>query len=228
MMRQLASLGIANEKKAFFSLDEPSQKAAADGCRRALVNMGLYFNNMRAYNDPLHMGANGWIMSVLDMGTYGERYDMRSHLAAADFGMARPRDMLQANLRVDADGKFLDGENNYLLRFEARQMPPTDAFWSLTLYTAKQQLNANKMQRYALTDSNRFVTEADGSVVIYLQQKAPDKKYQANWLPTPDLGYFSLVLRLYAPKAHALNGDWRPPKIVQGKRRTVRHEQPSG
>ena len=221
MLGSLARLGIAKGKNAFSSLDEPLREAAADGCRRALADMGVHFNSMSAYNDPLDAGANGWKMSVLHVGTYDERYDMRAHLAAADFGMTHPRDMLQAVLRVDANGKFLDGEQNYVLRFEAGQLPPAEGFWSLTLYTAQQQLNDNKMQRYALTDSSKLVTEADGSTAIYLQQKDPGGKYRGNWLPTPPLGYFSLVLRLYAPGARALNAGWLPPKILPGKKKTT-------
>jgi hypothetical protein len=221
MKEALRRLGIAPGQKIFFSLDEPLRKAAADGCRQALAGMGVYYNTMSAYPDPMDRGKNGWNISVMDVGTYGTRYDMRSHLAAADFGMARPRDMLQAVLRVDADGKFLDGENKYVLRFEPGQLPPAAGFWSLTLYTATLQLHDNKMQRYALTAGSNLVAEADGSTVIYLQPKAPSRKYQANWLPTPDLGYFFLVLRLYAPEQRALNADWHPPKVAPEKRKTV-------
>jgi len=221
MMSLLANLGIKHGENAFFSLEEPLRKAAADGCLRALDSMGVYFNTISAYKDPMDVGTNGWNMSIVDVGTYGERFDMRSHLAAADFGMTRPQDILQATLRVDAKGKFLDGEQNYVLRFEPGQLPPAKGFWSLTLYTAKQQLNDNKIQRYALTNSSKLVTETDGSIVIYLQQKNPGGKYQANWLPTPVLGYFFLVLRLYAPEPSALNANWHPPRIMPGKRRTT-------
>ncbi|MCL2124351.1 MAG: DUF1214 domain-containing protein, partial [Desulfovibrionaceae bacterium] len=217
----LRRLGIEKGQKAFFSLEDPLRKAAADGCGRALADMRVYYNTMSAYHDPLDVGTNGWRMSVTDVGTYGIRYDLRSHLAAADFGMARPRDMLQAVLRVDADGKFLDGEQKYVLRFAPGQLPPAAGFWSLTLYTAGKQLHGNKMRRYALPASGKFMAEADGSIVIYLQQKEPGRKYQANWLPTPALGYFFLVLRLYAPEPRALNADWHPPKIMPGKRKTV-------
>ncbi|MCL1985787.1 MAG: DUF1214 domain-containing protein [Betaproteobacteria bacterium] len=221
MVGQLVHLGVAQGEKTFFSLEEPLRGAAVEGCRQALSSMGIYFNSMSAYNDPMDVGINGWNISVMDVGTYGERYDMRSRLAAADFGALRSQDMLQATLRVDAEGKFLDGERNYVLRFEPGQLPPVEGFWSLTLYTAKQQLNDNKMRRYALTSSSKLVSEPDGSIVMYFQPKAPDKKYQANWLPTPTLGYFSLVLRLYAPKPRALNADWRPPKIMPEKNKTA-------
>jgi hypothetical protein len=181
--------------------------------------MGTYFNNISTYADPMDMGANGWSMSVMDVGTYGDRHDMRSHLAAADFGMPRPQDMLQTTLFVDADGKYLDGEQAYVLRFAPGQLPPAKGFWSLTLYTAKRQLHDNPKQRHALTSGSKRVTEADGSTVLRFQQKDPGRKQQANWLPTPAMGYFFLVLRMYDPEARALKADWRPPKMERVEQR---------
>jgi hypothetical protein len=163
----------------------------------------------------MDMGAHGWSMSVMDVGTYGERYDMRAGMAAEDFGMPRPQDVLQATLLVDGNGKFLDGEQKYVLRFEPGQLPPAEGFWSLTLYNARHQLHDNPRQRHALTSGSKLVTEADGSTLIHLQTKDPGRKQRANWLPTPTMGYFSLVLRLYAPEARALKADWRPPGAVR-------------
>jgi hypothetical protein len=222
MAEQFAKLGIAKGKAAFFSLDAPLREAAAEGCRRALDALGVYFNNISAYADPMDMGAHGWSMSVLDVGSYGNRHDMRAHLAAADFGMPLPPDMLQLTLRVDADGKFLDADHAYALRFEPGQLPPAKGFWSLTLYSAKRQLHANPGQRHALTSGSKLAAEADGSTIIHIRQKEPDKKHRANWLPTPAMGYFFLVLRLYGPEASALKADWRPPKIERVElRKTV-------
>ncbi len=35
-----------------------------------------------------------------------------------------------------------------------------------------------------------------------------------NWLPAPE-GPFQMFLRLYWPKAEALDGSWQPPKAVR-------------
>ena len=222
MTGELSRLGIQKGQKIFFTLDEPLRRAAAAGCRQALADMGVYYNIMNVYDDPLDMGTNGWRMSVMDVGTYGIRYDLRSHLAAADFGLPLPRDMLRAVLLVDAEGKFLDAEQNYVLRFAPGQAPPVAAFWSLTLYTAGKRLHGNTAAQCALTSGSRLAAEADGSIVIYLQQKKPGRKQQANWLPTPALGYFFLVLRLYDPEQIVLNADWHLPKIMPGKSKTTR------
>jgi hypothetical protein len=35
---------------------------------------------------------------------------------------------------VDSDGQKLDGANRYIIRFAQDQLPPVNAFWSMTMY----------------------------------------------------------------------------------------------
>jgi hypothetical protein len=59
------------------------------------------------------------------------------------------------------------------------------------------------------------VTNADGSVDLYLQADSPGEAKEANWLPAPK-GDFVPMLRLYWPKEQTpsiLNGSWKPPAI---------------
>jgi hypothetical protein len=39
----------------------------------------------------------------------------------------------------------------------------------------------------------------------------PGKDKEANWLPSPASGALNMSMRLYAPKAQALDGHWSPP-----------------
>ena len=54
--------------------------------------------------------------------------------------------------RVDSDGQTLDGsKHNYTLTFPAGQLPPVNAFWSLTMYDGKTQLLIeNPINRYLI------------------------------------------------------------------------------
>jgi hypothetical protein len=119
------------------------------------------------------------------------------------------------SLYVDADGQQLDGTHTYTLRFEAGQLPPVNAFWSMTMYELPASLLVeNQLNRYLLnsTMEDDFVRDEDGGITLYLQQESPGKDREPNWLPAPQ-GLFSVVLRLYWPKKAALNGTWTPPAL---------------
>ncbi|MEF9897495.1 MAG: DUF1254 domain-containing protein [Pseudomonas sp.] len=116
---------------------------------------------------------------------------------------------------LDAQGQKLDASRHrYTLRFEPGQLPPVNAFWSLTLYDANRFLVANPLHRY-LINSPMLPTlkrDADGGVTLYIQRQQPNSDHLANWLPAPD-GPFYLAGRLYWPKAEALDGTWQTPKV---------------
>lgn len=117
---------------------------------------------------------------------------------------------------VDATGAPLDGSKHaYTLRFAADQLPPANAFWSLTLYELPSSLlYANPLKRYLinspmLPDLKR---DADGGVTLYLSHTSSGADRESNWLPTP-AGPFWAVLRLYWPKPAALDGSWKQPPM---------------
>ncbi len=121
---------------------------------------------------------------------------------------------------TDSEGKPLDAaQHNYSLTLKKGQLPPVNAFWSLTMYDAKTQLLvSNPLDRYLLNSTmiNQFKKEADGSIVLYVQKEAPGKNLGPNWLPAPD-GPFYTVMRLYGPKPSALEGNWTPPALERAK-----------
>jgi hypothetical protein len=89
------------------------------------------------------------------------------------------------------------------------------AFWSLTMYDGKTQLFIeNPLDRYLLNSPmmEEFKRQEDGSLVLHIAKKSPGADLESNWLPAPD-GPFYVVLRLYGPKAEALEGKWTPPAL---------------
>jgi hypothetical protein len=115
----------------------------------------------------------------------------------------------------DGSGAPLDGRNRYVIRFA--QQPPVNAFWSLTMYSAENQLFVpNAINRYSVGDrTTGTVVGKDGSMEIFLQADEPtDPVERANWLPAPK-GPFYLLIRHYSPKAPILTGDWLPPPIAK-------------
>ena len=116
---------------------------------------------------------------------------------------------------VDSDGHKLDGANRYALRFAPGELPPVNAFWSLTMYEMPASLLvANPLNRYLLNSPMlpQFKRDADGGITLYLQNESPGADMEANWLPAPT-GPFIAFMRLYWPKPEALDGTWKQPPM---------------
>jgi hypothetical protein len=124
------------------------------------------------------------------------------------------------------NGEALDGsKHQYTLTFAAGQLPPVNAFWSVTMYDGKTQfLIENPINRYLINSPMlpSLKKNADGSLTLYIQKDSPGQDQEANWLPAPN-GPIYLVLRLYWPKTEAPSilppgsGTWQPPAIVVAK-----------
>jgi hypothetical protein len=116
---------------------------------------------------------------------------------------------------VDAGRQKLEGTHRYTLRFAPGQLPPVNAFWSLTLYELPASLLfANPLNRYLINSPMLpgLKRDADGGITLHVQNESPGKDREANWLPVPK-GAFFTVLRLYWPKPVALNGKWKAPPL---------------
>jgi hypothetical protein len=116
---------------------------------------------------------------------------------------------------IDAGKQKLDGANRYTLRFAPGQLPPVNAFWSLTMYELPASLLfANPLNRYLINSAMlpNLMRDKDGGVTLYVQNAQPDDDKKANWLPAPK-GSFFAVMRLYWPKAEAISGKWQAPPL---------------
>jgi hypothetical protein len=121
---------------------------------------------------------------------------------------------------VDSEGKPLDGKSSrYELRFAPGQLPPVNAFWSLTMYELPSSLlTENPLNRYLINSPmlKDLVKDADGGYTIAIQHDSPGGEREKNWLPAP-AGPFLVVLREYWPKAEALDGTWKVPPLIAVK-----------
>lgn len=121
------------------------------------------------------------------------------------------------NYVVDSEGKPANGaRHSYTVHFAKDQLPPADAFWSLTLYDAKTKLLVpNHKKRYVINSRMlpNLKLDADGGLTLALQHHEPPKAEQSNWLPAPP-GPFYAVLRMYLPKPEANNGQWKLPPLT--------------
>jgi hypothetical protein len=151
------------------------------------------------------------------MGVYGDSYLKRAVIAMVGLGANQPEDAVYPMLVTDADGKPLDAAGQYVIHFDPAQIPPVDAFWSITLYDADGFVVANPLNRFALGSRDALTFNADGSLDLYVQPASPGADKESNWLPAPASGAIGLTMRLYAPRAEVLDGRWVPPPVKRAK-----------
>jgi hypothetical protein len=156
---------------------------------------------------------NGWIILNETMGVYGNSYLKRAVVAMIGLGANQPEDAVYPLNVSDAEGKAVTAEKNYVLHFGMNELPPVDAFWSLTLYDTDGFQVANTLNRYAVSSWMPLKKNTDGSLDIYVQHENPGTDRESNWLPSPAAGNLGLTMRLYAPRPQVLSGDWHPPAI---------------
>jgi hypothetical protein len=103
------------------------------------------------------------------------------------------------------------------MTFAEGQLPPVQAFWSVTMYDGATQLFVdNPIDRYLLNSTmmDDFRFNDDGSLILLIQNEPPEDAWMANWLPAPE-GPFYIVMRLYGPQPEVLEGSWTPPPAVR-------------
>ena len=192
------------------------------------VGLGMKDGAQKVDDAVAAMGKdiNGWRVS----SAFGDREffhgDWLLRAAGAKAGIYA-NDAVEAMYpmtRWDVNDAVLDGsKHNYTLTFAAGQLPPVNAFWSVTMYDGKTQLLIeNPINRYLINSPMlpNLKMNTDGSLTIYIQHDSPGADKESNWLPAPNDTIY-LVLRLYWPKTEAPSilppgeGTWKPPGIVQ-------------
>jgi hypothetical protein len=219
---RLASIGIGPGKT--FELKDLSEE------HKAAILLGMKAG-IDKVNDNLSNGLkdiNGWKIGSFfgDRDFFKGDWLMR---ASAAKGGIYGNDVVEAAYpitRTDVSGEPLDGsKHNYTLTFPAGQLPPVNAFWSVTMYDGKTQfLIKNPINRYLINSPmlSGMKKNKDGSLTLYIQKDSPGKNKEANWLPAPN-GPIYLVMRLYWPKdtppsiLPAGAGTWQPPGVVAAK-----------
>lgn len=211
ILQRMARIGIVPGKTFDASkLDPVLRRAIASGARDGLAQM-------HAKVPSFAPRRNGWLIGIDTMGVYGDSYLKRAVVAMVGLGANQPEDAVYPMLVTDADGKPLDAAGHYAIHFDAAQIPPVDAFWSVTLYDAEGFVVANPLNRFSIGSRDALKFNADGSLDLYVQSASPGADKESNWLPAPASGAMGLTMRLYAPKPEVLDGRWVPPPVQRVK-----------
>ena len=187
----------------------------SDVVQGVLVGIGLAFITLLIIGNAYVTKVNGWT-TMFRCGEPGNGILRRAACAVIFLGPINvPQEAMYWTTSKDGGGHTLNGRHDYLMHFPAGQLPPNNAFWSLTLGDAKNHFVANPINRYSVGDRSGLVPNADGSVDIYIQNTAP-AGHESNWLPAPT-GNFVLWLRAYLPGQTILDGEYKVPPVLEAQ-----------
>jgi hypothetical protein len=210
MIAQLKKIGIEPGRSFDFGKADPV-------IQNALVSAREDAQKLMAWKvATLARVVNGWSMNTNTMGVYGNYYLKRAIITQVGLGANLPEDAIYPFNLGDETGRPLDGAYKYTLHFDKANLPPVNAFWSVTLYDTEGFQVPNTLNRFAVSSWMPVKYNADGSLDLYFQNENPGKDKEANWLPSPK-GAFNLTMRLYGPKSEALTGRWNPSPIAKAQ-----------
>ena len=210
MLAKLATIGIVPGQRFDPSRLDPEVAAALER------SLSVALHKLQPGPQQRGKSVNGWYFAGMNLGNFGTDYGTRGLIALIAFGANLPADAFYPTSFVDADGQPYQAANRYLLHFDKGQLPPVNAFWSVTLYDPDSFFVDNAIHRYAISSWMPLVQNGDGSVDLYVQHESPGKDREANWLPAPAGGGFNLTMRMYWPKDKGpsiLDGTWKPPGV---------------
>jgi hypothetical protein len=114
---------------------------------------------------------------------------------------------------IPVDGKPLNAMNDYVIRMTADGLPPTDVFWSLTLYDLQNGFFiSNDRKKYSVGENAGMKLDENGGITVYVAAEQPEGVPEENWLPINRKDEdMDVILRIYVPDLEELK-NWSPPK----------------
>jgi hypothetical protein len=114
------------------------------------------------------------------------------------------------------DGKPINAMHDYVIRMTADELPPTDVFWSLTLYDTKNGFFIpNDRKKYSVGENAGMQLDEKGGITIYVASQKPDGVSEENWLPINRKDEdMDILLRIYVPDLEEIQ-TWEPPKAIR-------------
>jgi hypothetical protein len=111
------------------------------------------------------------------------------------------------------DGKPMNAMNDYVIRMAADEMPPTDVFWSLTLYDLNNGFFIpNDRKKYSVGENAGMKLDENGGIEVYVAAEKPEGVPEENWLPINRKDEdMDIVLRAYVADLEKMK-TWSAPK----------------
>jgi hypothetical protein len=112
-----------------------------------------------------------------------------------------------------SDSSVLNANYDYVIKMSKDELPPANAFWSLTLYDQKNGwFIPNDRKKYSVGQNAGFKLNNDGGIEIYVASEQPKGVPEENWLPINRQDQnLDIILRIYHPDLEKMK-TWTPPK----------------
>jgi hypothetical protein len=215
MVAKLAKIGIVPGQDFDASKLEPAvAKGIADAPKPGQEKVSKYLEEALVTGDA--KVEHGWLY-FSKTGLYGTGYRNRAMITWYGLGANRPQDAVYPTSEGPELIKKYSGANKYVAHFKKGELPPANAFWSITMYDKDYFFVPNAINRYTVSSRSKFKANADGSIDLYIQKDSPGKDKEQNWLPAA-ADKFVLMMRLYWPSEKApsiLDGTWKPPEVKE-------------
>ncbi len=116
------------------------------------------------------------------------------------------------------DGESMNAKNDYVIKMTKEELPPAQAFWSLTLYDkANGFFIPNERKKYSVGENAGYKLNDDGGIEIYVADKKPDGVPEENWLPIDRKDEdIDIILRVYVADLEKMK-TWEAPKAEKMK-----------
>ena len=205
LRRRLAEIGVAPGPGFTEPASDATRAAIVQGMQEGLQSMGAFLRTVKSSAELFGSRA-----------VLGHNYINRATGAMVGILGNSAEEYLGIGYQGDADGQPFDGSQRYRIKFGPRNLPPVEAFWSITVYNANMLLYANPLDRYVINSPmiDHLVKDPDGGFTIYVQHDSPGAAEEANWLPVPE-GKFTLTFRTYQPGPAILDGSYHAPPVAR-------------
>jgi hypothetical protein len=197
-------LGVAPGKSF-----DPSITEAFDGERFRAAAQKIAAENLAGLQDP----GTSARLAPLQFQPKGTT-DLETLVAVSVIGpIGLPREEAMYPVVTTTDGEPMNAMHDYVIRMSADELPPAQAFWSLTLYdTANGFFIPNERKKYSVGENAGMKLNEDGGIEIYVAAEQPSGVPDENCLPINRQDEaLDIIMRIYAPDLEKME-TWTAPK----------------
>ena len=205
----LKTVGVEPGKKY-----DASTHKKIDGKQLAQVAEEVAKKQLAIWNDPKKAGP---LLTKLFQPKGHTTIDVMV-LQSAVGPLGQPADQAMYPGITTTDGKPMNAQHDYVIRMTKAELPPAIAFWSATLYDAKEGFFIpNKQKKYSVGENAGMKLNASGGIEIHIAAKQPKGVPAENWLPITreDLD-LDVIMRVYQPDLEKMK-TWKAPKAERLK-----------